>query len=321
MRVAVTGAGGYLGRPLVDALAADERVEEVVAIDARPQAASTGRVRRVRRDVRDPELARDLDGADALVHMAFRVLGRGADARSVNVGGSRNAFDCALEAGASAIVHASSAAAYGSAPDNPLPLTEEHPLRPLPAFYYPQTKVEVERMLDELEARHPSVRVVRMRPVSTLGPGAPTIAGGRAFVTLSDFDPLMQFTWIDDVVAAFCAVLHAPGARGAFNVGAPAPVLASSVARLMAVRGVRLPHRALRALSRATERLRLPGAMHPGWVDMARYPIVVSTERAERELGWRTTGDCTAALLRYGALLAGRELPDPDPTPAARAAA
>ena len=304
MRVAVTGADGYLGRPIVAALAADERVEEVVAIDARPPRAHapTGVLQR-RRDVRDPGLAEDLAGADALVHLAFRVLGRGADADSVNIDGSRNTFDAAIGAGVSTIVHASSAAAYGCAPDNPVPLTEDDALRGIPPFYYPRTKAAVERMLDDLGARYPGVRIVRMRPVATLGPGAPRLGNGRTFVMLSDFDPLMQFTWIDDVVSAFLAPLHAPGASGAFNVGAPRPVPASNVARLMGVRRVRLPYRVLRGAARVADRLRLPGALDPGWVDMTRYPIVVDTVRAERELGWRAGCDCATVLQRYGALI------------------
>jgi nucleoside-diphosphate-sugar epimerase len=303
MRVAVTGAAGYLGRSIVPALAADQRVEQVVAIDARPQRPpANGRVRHVQRDVRDPGLARDLDGVDALVHLAFRVLGRGRDADSVNVEGSRNAFDAALRAGARTIVHASSAAAYGSAPDNPVPLTEEHPLRALPPFYYPQTKRAVEEMLDQLERERPEVRIVRMRPVATLGPHAPGMIGGRAWISLSDFDPLVQFTWIDDVVAAFSAALHTASARGPFNVGAPGPIRSSRVAPLAGRRSVRLPHRALRALAGATSGLRLPGAMHPAWVSMLRYPIVVDTARAERELGWRAGCHCAEALRRFGSL-------------------
>ncbi len=314
MRVAVTGAGGYLGAPLVDALAADERIEEVVAIDARPSRAIPAGVRAVMRDVRDPELRRDLEGCDALMHLAFRVLGRGVDAVSVNVGGSRNAFDAAVGARVGTIVHASSAAAYGSAPDTPVPVAEDHPLRSLPPFYYPQTKVAVEHMLDQLEARHGELRVVRMRPVSTVGPGAPTLLGGRAFLTLSDFDPLMQFTWLDDVVAAFEAALHAPSASGAYNVGAPGPVRASEVAGLMGVRRLRAPHAVLRAAASVACRARLPGALHPAWVDTARHPIVVDTRRAESRLGWRASGDSAAALRRYGKLQRARPAPWPRPT-------
>lgn len=302
MRVAVTGSEGYLGRPLVAALAADERIEEVVAIDARPPAAQPG-VMAVQRDVRDPELARDLQGVDALVHLAFVVLGRGDGAQSVNVEGSRNVFEAALRASVATIVHASSAAAYGGAPNNLVPITEEQPLRPVPPFYYPQTKVAVEQLLDELESQHPGARFVRIRPVATLGPGAPRIASGRVFITPSDFDPLMQFTWIDDVVAAFAGALDSPGARGAYNVGAPGPVRASEVSQLIGVRRVRLPYIVLRSVAAVGSALRAPGALHPGWVDMARYPIVVDTTRAERDLGWRASCDCAEALRRYRGVL------------------
>ena len=54
MRVAVTGAGGYLGRPIVEALAGDERVDSVVAIDLRPPDAAPG-VEPLKRDVRELE--------------------------------------------------------------------------------------------------------------------------------------------------------------------------------------------------------------------------------------------------------------------------
>lgn len=300
MKVAVTGAQGYLGRALVERLAADDRIEQVCAIDARPAASTNGSVSALRRDVRDPAVRADLEGVDALIHLAFVVLGLGTDAQSINVEGSRNVFAAALDAGVGTIVHASSAAAYGSSSQNPVPLTEDHPLRPLPPFYYPQTKVEVEAMLEQLERAHPQARFVRMRPVSTLGPGAPRLAPRGTFVTLSDFDPLMQFTWIDDVAAAFEAALHDPHARGAYNVGAPGPVRASLVAALIGVRSVRLPHRLLRPVSAARAALRLRGALHPGWVDTARYPIVVDTSRIERELGWRATHDCAEALQRYG---------------------
>jgi UDP-glucose 4-epimerase len=303
VRVAVTGAGGYLGRPLVESLATDERVGSVVAIDLRPPPRRE-RVEPVVRDVRDPAIVRDLEGTDALVHLAAVVLGRGAGAWSVNVDGSRNVFSAAVQAGVGAIVHASSAAAYGCAADNPVPLTEQHPLRPEPAFYYPQTKVAVEQILDDLEEQRPGVRVVRMRPVSNLGPGAPVMLGGRAFLTLRDFDPLIQFVWIDDTVAAFEAALHTP-VRGAFNVGAPRPVRASEVAALLGTRRLRVPHKLARLAARGGSALRMPGGLHPGWADMARYPLVVDTTRAERELGWKASCDCKTAVRRFGALLRG----------------
>ena len=299
MKVAVTGASGRIGRAVVAALATDPEVGEVVALDlAAPDSPLPRGVRHLSRDTRDPRLVQNLDGADALVHLAFRVLDR-SEAESVNVDGSRNVFDAALAAGVSVIVNASSAEVYGGHADNPVPLQEDRPLRPA-EFAYPETMVRVERLLEGLSSRNPDMRAVWLRPSTTLGPGSPLLFGHSALVRLSDFDPLLQFTWVDDVASAFVCALHARDARGAFNVGAPGALRASEVAAVLGVRDVALPHRLRRAAAKAMTVARLPGARHPGFVDMARYPIVVDARRAERELGWRPRHDSLAALRRFG---------------------
>lgn len=302
MKVAVTGASGRIGRAVVAALAEDPGVDEVVAVDlAAPDAPLPLGVRHLIRDTRDPRLVHNLDGVDALVHLAFRVLGR-REAVSVNVDGSRNVFDAALAAGVPVIVHASSGAVYGGHADNPVPLEEDRPLRPA-AFAYPETKVRVERLLEALSSRNSETRAVWLRPTTTLGPGAPLLFRRSALVRLSDFDPPVQFTWVDDVASAFVCALHAPDARGAFNVGAPGILRSSEVAAVLGVRDVALPYRLRRALAAATTFARLPGALHPGFVDMARYPIVVDAGRAQRELGWSPRRDSLDALRRFGELI------------------
>ena len=287
----MTGARGRIGRAVVELLAADSRVGEVVAIDVRPPGQPLRGVRQVQRDTRDPRLADDLQGAGALVHLAFRVLDP-RDAESVNVDGSRNAFDAALRAGVGAIVHASSGAVYGSHPDNPVPLTEDDPPRPA-AFPYPQTKLRVERMLSELAGE---ARVVTLRPTTVLGPGAPLLLGRSAHVRLSDFDPPQQFTWVDDIAAAFGLALHSD-AEGTFNLGAPGTVRTSEIAGLLGVRDLRLPYRVRRTLAAVTRRA---GGLHPGFVEMARYPIVVDSSKALAGLGWSAQLDSVSALRRFG---------------------
>ena len=160
----------------------------------------------------------------------------------------------------------------------------------------------VEELLATLAASRPGVRVAVIRPTTTLGPAAPLLFAGRAHISLSDFDPPMQFTWVDDVVAAFAAAIHSPAAAGTFNVGAPGTVRASEVAGILGVRGVRLPYRTRRRAAALLDRLRIP-SLHPGFVDMARYPIVVDSGRARDELGWRPERDSAAALRRFGETL------------------
>ena len=298
----MTGASGRIGRAVVAALAADPEVDEVVALDvAAPDAPLPLGVRHLIRDTRDPRLVDNLDGVDALVHLAFRVLDR-REAERVNVDGSRNVFDGAVAAGVRVIVHASSGAVYGGHADNPVPLKEDRPLRPA-AFAYPETKVRVERLLEALSSRTSDTRAVWLRASTTLGPGAPLLLGRSALVRLADFDPPTQFTWVDDVASAFVCALHAREARGAFNVGASGTVRSSEIAGILGVRDVAMPYRPRRALAAAMTLARLPGALHPGFVDMARYPIVVDAGRAHRELGWRPRLDTLATLRRFGELI------------------
>ena len=291
-RVAVTGAGGTIGSRVVAALRADERVGEVVALDTRPGFGG------VVRDVRDPEIRRDFEAADAVVHLAFR-MSDVPDAESVNVQGSRNVFSAAVAAGVRRIVHASSASVYGAWPDNPVPLREDDRLRPLPGFAYPEAKLRVEAMLSELASRAPELSVAWLRPTRSLNPGAPLLLARRFYVSPLGHDPEMQFTWVDDVASAFAAAVFALDATGPFNVGAPGTVRASEVARVLGVRSLRMPYGLRKAIAAAGTRLRVPGALHPGVADMARYPIVVSAERAERELGWRAEHESVDALRVY----------------------
>ena len=293
-RVAVTGAWGRIGQALVAQLAG-EGEHDVLAIDVAPppQPLPAG-VRHVRRDTRDPRIRDDLAGCDALIHLAFRVLDP-RDAEAVNVAGSRNVFEGALSAGAETIVHASSGAVYGAHRDNRVPLREDDPVRPA-QFAYPLTKVAAEALLRDMATR---ARVVVLRPTTTLGPNAPLLLGRSAYIRLSDFDPPQQFTWVDDVAAAFVRALGSEAA-GVFNVGAAGTVPSSEVAKVLGARDVRVPYRLRRAIATVTRRA---GGLHPGFVDMARYPIVVDAERAQRELGWRPRLDSRAALERFGALL------------------
>ena len=301
MRVAVTGAAGLIGRALVAALARDDRVEEIVAMDLRSHRGGGSKVRAVERDVRDPHAAADLTGADALVDLAFS----DHDARMTvaeNEAAARSLFEAAIAEGVGTIVYASSSAVYGAAPDNPPALREDDPLRPAP-FTYPRTKVVVESLLEDLGARHPGVRIVRLRPSWVVGPGARVLFAGRAYVSLSDFDPRVQVTWVDDATAAFTAALHATTASGPFNVGAPGTVRSSEIAALLGVRAIRPPYRVRRAVASAASLLRAPGTLHPCFVDMDRYAIVLDASRAESELGWRARHDPRGALRRYAETL------------------
>ena len=74
-----------------------------------------------------------------------------------------------------------SATVYGAWPTNPVPLTEDAPLRPDPGLAYAVQKAEVERLAAEWRDQHPGVRGRRAAPGDRGGRGhAPAGSAGRS---------------------------------------------------------------------------------------------------------------------------------------------
>ena len=186
LTVAVTGPTGTFGFGLVPLPQADDRVTRVVGIARRPfDPAGHGwtKMEYRRGDVRDPEALRDaFDGADVVVHLAFLVSGAapGEVIRSINVGGTLNAFRAAAAAGARRFVYACSVAAYGFHPDNPIGMTEEWPVRPAARLFYAQEKAELEVLLRAEADRSAGPALYLLRPPIVLGPHAGRRVRARA---------------------------------------------------------------------------------------------------------------------------------------------
>ena len=178
LTVAVTGPTGTFGFGLIPLLQADDRVTRIVGIARRPfDPAAYGwtKMEYRRGDVRDPEALRDaFAGADVVVHLAFLVTGAasGEVIRSINVGGTLNAFRAAAAVGARRFVYASSVAAYGFHPDNPIGMTEEWPVRPAARLFYAQEKAELELLLRAEADRSAGPALYLLRPPIVLGPHA-----------------------------------------------------------------------------------------------------------------------------------------------------
>ncbi len=146
MAVFVTGASGFMGLALCEALLA--RGERVVGFDLLPPpevarhafAQLPGRFEACAGDVRDTaSLAAALrdSGADRLVHLAAITADATRERRApaqvfeVNVGGTIAAIEAARAAGVRRIVHVSSGSVYGaSGRDAALLREDETPLRP-----------------------------------------------------------------------------------------------------------------------------------------------------------------------------------------------
>ena len=309
----VTGATGNVGSAVVRALAAEAQVDEVVGVARRVP--DSPLVRHVAADVARDELGPVFEGADAVVHLAwkFQPIGRPVVTWEANAIGSGRVFEAAAAAGVRVLVHASSVGAYSPAPaDDPLRRVDESwPTHSLPTASYGREKAYAERVLDAVEARHPDVRVVRLRPAFTFqrraaaeqrrifaGPLVPDrlLRGPLPLLPLPSALHL-QTVHADDVADAYRrSVLRE--VRGAFNVAAEPVLDGRALARLYQARAIPVP----RAVVRAAVALGWHARVLP--VDVALVDLFLSvplldTTRARRELGWAPRHDAADALASF----------------------
>src|SRR2546421_11704700 len=176
--VAVTGPTGTFGFGLMPLLQAEPRVARIVGIARRPSDPaehSWDKMQYRRGDVRDQDaLSEAFAGADVVVHLAFMITGTASaqTIRAINIEGTLNALRAARQAGAKRFVDASSVAAYGFHPDNPMGMDEEWPTRPAARLFYAREKAELEHLLRDEAKQSEEPALYLLRPPIVLGPHA-----------------------------------------------------------------------------------------------------------------------------------------------------
>lgn len=323
MRVVVVGASGHTGTLLLEALATEPEVTDVVGVARRaPEPVppyDTARWEQV--DIAVPalrerseeiildRLADVVRGADVVVHLAWLIQPNHQRdlLRRANVEGTRRLVQACLRAGVPHLVAASSVGSY-SAVDDDDPRDESWPTGGTPTSHYSVDKVAQERILDEAEAAGLSVARVRpalifdadagaevMRlflggfvPPGLLRPGAlpvlPLPAGLR-----------LQAVHGRDLADAYRRIV-VQRATGAFNIAAEPVLHGRDLAEVLDHgRVVEVPPRALRPLVSLGWQARLV-ASDAGWLDMGMSVPVMDTTRARTELGWAPERDAREAL-------------------------
>ena len=291
--IAITGAAGLIGRQLVPALASDPGVTRVVGLDVREPIRRVPGVEFHLADVLHRDLKPLLEGIDVLVHLAS-VVDPIPDERlmaRVNVEGTRRVLDAASAVGVRKIVRVSSAAVYGAWSDNPVPLTEDAPLRPNPRFSPAVQAAEVERLLAEWRDDHPGVVVTVLRTAPVLGPGAERLPSrlllGRPRLRVRGATPPVQAAHVDDLVTAIALVTLADH-PGTFNVASDGWIDHEDADALM--RPSHMPPVPAELLERVLARTWSTGLgeVPPGVVPYLVHPWVIANTKL-RSKGWRPT--------------------------------
>lgn len=288
--VVITGISGALGRRLVAAIA-QSGDWKVVGLDtawfpagvAKPRHFTVHRV-----DLRSADCAKLFAAAHAVVHLAADDPTRAGDA-SLTRSTTERVLQAAAAARVGQLVVMSSATVYGAYADNPVPLTEDAPLKPNPGFQYAAAKAEVELLVERWRQSHPEMKIAVLRPAVTLGHPesrswlADAVRPGVAD-RLGHALPAVQYVHVEDVATA---VLHAAamGLDGAFNVAADDWLQSEDAHALMGL-GARLP--LPEWLASAVQKLAdlRPGVRRPtGALPYSKFPWVVATDRL-RSTGW-----------------------------------
>jgi nucleoside-diphosphate-sugar epimerase len=301
MRVVVTGASGNVGTSVLEVLEDDPRVTSVVGLCRRvPPDWRPSKVEWVGVDVAEDPLEPVFDGADAVVNLAwlFQPTHDELVTWRNNVLGGIRVFDAAAATGVPALIHASSVGAYAPGRDD-VPVDESWPTDALPTAAYGREKSYLERYLDAFEQRHPTVRVVRLRPGFTFkrstaaqqrrlfgGPFVPGSLVRPGLIPIVPDLPGLRFQALHSLDAAEAYRLAVVGdVRGPFNVAADPVVDAAALGRLLDARPVKLPLPAVRALVRGAWRAHLIPAS-PTLLDLFLSLPVMDVTRAHVELGW-----------------------------------
>jgi UDP-glucose 4-epimerase len=274
-------------------LEADDEIEKIIGIDLKPPDESSmwKKLEFHKMDIRDPHLQEVISGVDTLVHLAFILMRHPKDNEidDVNIRGTQEVIRTAGLLNIPKLIITSSTVAYGLHADNPIPLTEESPLRPNLNLYYSRAKAENEEFLDRFCRDHPGIIVTRLRPPTIVGPNAVEELMAQVVADLIPviigYDPPIQLLHEDDLAQALYLAI-CEDMPGIYNVTSDEPQSIRQLAQSNNARLLPLPGFIIWAMSAVLWRFRI-SPFSPEFVDLlSRYSIVASNERL-KERGWK----------------------------------
>ncbi len=306
MRLLVTGAAGYIGGRLIEALWRQDWVERIVGTDIHPPLKTypkcTFDIRDVRHSMDDILSA---EGIDTIVHTAY-VLPPIHDKKlmeDINKGGTRNVLSAAERFNIRQVLYTSSSTAYGFHPDNDVPLTEDSPLRGNDDMTYAKNKKEIEWLMADFIRANPGIRVSIVRPCFVVGPGFQNPMARHLLKKLAMIPANTrpwQFVHEDDLIAVMALLLE-KRISGIFNVAAEGTLTFEEMIRMLGNVPLPLPWSVIYPLNQLAwlMRLRFLTEFPSPAMRMMVEPWIADSEKLKRETGYRFQYDSRAAFADY----------------------
>lgn len=320
LTVAVTGPTGAIGKALMRTLETDDAVERVIGMARsafEPASEGWTKVEYRQGDILDPQAVRSLVAdADVVVHLAFLIFGSQNETTSVNLEGSRNVFQAALDADVERFIYTSSVAAYGFHEDNPELLHEDVPPRGSEEHYYSAQKAQLEQELHEMAAGA-KTDVFVFRPCIVAGPTATELVENIPYVQLGEKvpdpvrklvgtipllrpvipDPGLPFQLVheDDVATALAAAIRGGRVPGTYNLAADGEITLSDLAHALGWYAIPIPELAIDMTARIVSRIPLMPT-RASWISALSVPVLMDTSKAKMNLSWEPEHDAFDTL-------------------------
>jgi dihydroflavonol-4-reductase len=225
----------------------------------------------------------------------------------VNVEGTRNVMQAALETGISKVVHVSTAAVWGETDRAGWPISEETPVGAYKASKYAQTKYEGEQIAWRFHEEH-GLPLVMIYPTAVIGPDDPK-ATGRYIRNVARHrmpaqvltDAPFCFVYVGDVCEAILRALEKEGNIGEKYLVSGANMTWGELNHMICdIAGVPLPPLRLPDAVTVFNAKLLTGLANlikrPPLLDLSvdqvalmKQGFVIDASKAERELGIRYT--------------------------------
>jgi NAD dependent epimerase/dehydratase len=306
-KIFVTGADGFIGSHLVEALVAKgAEVRALVYYNswnslgwlADVDASVRQELDIVSGDVRDPERMRTaIAGCDYVFHLASLIgIPYSYEAPSsyveTNVRGTLNVLEaCRYSDRLARVIHTSTSEVYGTA--QTVPISEAHPL--VGQSPYSATKIAADKLAESFFLSF-GLPVVTARPFNTFGPRQtaraviPTIASqllsGANELRLGALTPTRDFNFAMDTAAAMIAIATARGVEGSvLNIGTGEEHSIEETAHLI-----------MRAVGRDVPIICEEERLRPEKSEVNR--LLADSSKLREATGWAPATDFTTGLKR-----------------------